>query len=889
MAKLDVQYAIDTPRSVRNGGVVVISGSGGSGGSGGGSVPVHDLANHTGILLESQAPWAVTDAELAAHVALPDAHHSRLHNILSSADHSVIGPQWDVLGLASADTLGLITPSVAPGASAAILRTDGTGRVSPYALGVESGYIHSNSSFRFVNASGSAGQVVSLGSLVNQNGYYYTNARHLFNDNTGPLNGVSANNFMASNDSGHVSRVPANGIYSLGTIRGDTSVQTPLLATVASHMTVQPAVDLLLNPGSSLVKLQSGVMLQSYNYASQTTGMRVTALGEGDFRYLFVDEMHAKSFIADLEQALAGGQIISKSVAVLAVPFTAPAPGGTAGLYVKDLPSAPDMQVFQAGDVIRVRQFSRAGGGLSITDCWGTVSGYIDGDTVGVDVPGAQYWLFTRSTAPNAGAMAVGTVIQPDAIVLDYGTSGNGFYEVNAIDGLYALNSPYLQFKRWTGHPATGQVVRLRAGQLRGLFGQDEWGLFAGTGTANTDRYMRLSDYTGTQDNGSGINNLPFRLRNNGVVTVALNAWNDVWFGPSSADKRLVWDGTTLSVVGSIVANAGYIGGSPNGWAITSGKLASSGIALYSGDATIARLELGDGVTASKTAGIKSGDDGTNSPAIWAGQTWAARWTAPFKIYPNGDFYCNSGFFGASLKVDTTGAFIESQTQFEINYGYKFRFGVGGSLGAGLTHYRPSGRADLFLWNNASTDSSVSPILGNLNTAITLRNVAGTSGKVSMIDLQAVHNTTGVNSSRLYLTNDGVTRAIRMEAGVVTINNGSGSQTVYHAGNIGTVLVNYVTSTAFNQALADYMPKSGGTFEGTINVDGAIGMFANPTTTELNRYIVVGLWKNSSQLPPTPPPNYCYLFLRKKDAVTGKVQLGVIMPDGNFTQLAIEI
>ena len=54
--------------------------------------------------------------------------------------------------------------------------------------------------------------------------------------------------------------------------------------------------------------------------------------------------------------------------------------------------------------------------------------------------------------------MAADTVIAPGSLVLDYGTSGNGFYEVNAIDGLNAANSPYLQFVRWTGHPHAAKV-----------------------------------------------------------------------------------------------------------------------------------------------------------------------------------------------------------------------------------------------------------------------------------------------------------------------------------------------------------------------------------------------------------------------------------------------
>src|SRR5687768_4087777 len=71
------------------------------------------------------------------------------------------------------------------------------------------------------------------------------------------------------------------------------------------------------------------------NYVSQLLNWLITQDGAADFRYVFTDELHAKSFIADLEQALAGGQLICKSVAVLASNFTNPATSGEATLTVK--------------------------------------------------------------------------------------------------------------------------------------------------------------------------------------------------------------------------------------------------------------------------------------------------------------------------------------------------------------------------------------------------------------------------------------------------------------------------------------------------------------------------------------------------------------------------
>jgi hypothetical protein len=306
------------------------------------------------------------------------------------------------------------------------------------------------------------------------------------------------------------------GVFSIVQGTFSTKVRTPLVDAAAA-LRLSPATHLELDPGSNLVNLLPDKVLQSENYSSQTTGMRISYLGEGDFRYLYTDELHAKAFIADLEQALAGGQIISKSVAILDIDFTAPAAGGSANLYVKSLPSATGMDVFEAGDYIRIRNFSRAGGGLSITDCWGTVSGtpvYSTNPDTGEDV---QRWTFTRSLAPNAGAMATSTVVEAGAIILDYGVAGNGYYEVNAIDGIYSLNSPYMQIVTFSGHPHSTKTVRLRAGNLRGIFGvTDEYGLYAGGGVTDADAYLRLSS------NAARLNNIPLEIWSGGTQKVAL-------------------------------------------------------------------------------------------------------------------------------------------------------------------------------------------------------------------------------------------------------------------------------------------------------------------------------------------------------------------------------
>ncbi len=208
-------------------------------------------------------------------------------------------------------------------------------------------------------------------------------------------------------------------------------------------------------------------------YASRTAGWRISNLGEADFRYLYTDELHAKFFIADLEQALAGGQIITKSVAKVAGDFTIPTAGNSGSLIVEEFAGFTG-QVFADGDIVLLRQQARTGGNsLSISNCWGTViyvsrSGAVD--------PPTQTFTFTRSaTYPGT---ATGT-INKNSLALDFGQTSGGYYEVNAADG---NNSPYMQIVTWATHPGAGLTTRLRAGKLDGISDADFGGSLSGYG-----------------------------------------------------------------------------------------------------------------------------------------------------------------------------------------------------------------------------------------------------------------------------------------------------------------------------------------------------------------------------------------------------------------------
>ena len=325
----------------------------------------------------------------------------------------------------------------------------------------------------------------------------------------------------------------ASGQLTLPLFVASTSLTTPSLTSSAALAITSAAGDISLDASTDNLLIGASNTLKTTNYASQTTGWGISYAGGADFRYLFVDEMHAKSFIADLEQALAGGQIISKSVAMLYASFTAPAAGAATTLTVRDLPSATGMAAFQNGDFVRLRTFSRAAGSLTIADCWGTVTLDTTYGTSGFDsTTKTQRYTFTRSAgtigAGNApGGMAAATTVQADSIVLDYGVSGNGFYEINAIDGVYGANSPYWQIVKWTTHPATGQTVNVRGGNLTGITSTaNEYGIIAGSGGfAATNSWVKFSSV------GMVLNSVDSLWRNAGTLTVNIQSDGDIFAG----------------------------------------------------------------------------------------------------------------------------------------------------------------------------------------------------------------------------------------------------------------------------------------------------------------------------------------------------------------------
>lgn len=405
--------------------------------------------------------------------------------------------------------------------------------------------------------------------------------------------------------------------------------------------------------GATTFALTAGSLV----FTSKTTGWQVSAAGLADFRSIFTDELVAKEFVIDQTAAYAGSLIVAKSASTLSRAFTAPAPGGVATLYVRDLTGRPDVRCFANGDSVVIRTVGDTGSGFVIADCVGVVSAY--SDLAG----GEQSYTFTRYFAPNAGAAATSTVFPVDAAVVDYGTTGQGHARISALD---AAGAPYIDFSVWTSSPASGNFAsRFRAGYIGGVVSgtTSEIGIVAGdwsnrtsqpafaisTARAelhNTDLSLYLS---GTRSIwldhaapkivvGQGSNTITMvgaataaaTAIFSGTTTYAANVagfWLDA-SGRLSLGNKLTWDGSLLTIVGTITATAGTIGG----WTLSATTLTG----------TNSRIDSSGYISFGSTPPTSYG----NNVGAWLGQ---AAGVAKFSLYSSATSFLQ--FDGTALSL----------------------------------------------------------------------------------------------------------------------------------------------------------------------------------------------------------------------------------------------
>lgn len=239
---------------------------------------------------------------------------------------------------------------------------------------------------------------------------------------------------------------------------------THTTALTATALSTLAAIDILGD-----AQLSARVM--SPDYVSQTTGWGITRAGAADFRNLYADELRVQAFTADISQALAGSDYLTKSVSKLSANFVVPAVNSTVRIIVDDIEGMPATQCFSNNDYIRFRAFNRTSG-LTIANVWGTV---ILDTTFGANgfSNGTQAYTFTCKQTTGAGL----TVFKGSE-VLDYGTSGSGLIQRTTLD---AAGSPYMDIDTWANDPSVGSnlTTHVRLGNLGGIASCSGYGLYS--------------------------------------------------------------------------------------------------------------------------------------------------------------------------------------------------------------------------------------------------------------------------------------------------------------------------------------------------------------------------------------------------------------------------
>jgi hypothetical protein len=475
---------------------------------------------------------------------LPDQHHAQVHNIVGS-DHTIVGSQFQVVGATAVNTLGLLTATPTPGASAQLLRTDAAG-----------------------------------GLQLDTNLLYVDAANNWIGANRTP-NGATLD-ILAANNADHTQRIKQK------------SGQTGRLWRIED------------TSGSELIVLDSVGNLQSGQpgFVSGLTGWRISPQGNAEFNNIWArGELHATVFVKD-EVHATGGTLLVATAGVLhddaaisstlvdddvLVVYSTPAGQGvplqvvtTSGTFVgtqlhvswvgnfinvNDPPSGPGFY-FQPGDVIRSKTEVATG----VTDFWLTVNSATQNS--GYSTYSVVKQSGTDGTLPKGSA------------VVSYGQQGDGRILMTS-DLNYA---PYLDVftvgpNVWSG--AAGSIVpRVRLGRLDGvglpgISGVPQYGLVAGSDLSDAN-----SGYFIASDKQFALYKVPIRLNNGSadtglwtadgnlrigsnigadattgfrVYTTSGGGYNagDVVIGNTSTGNFLRWNQVSgvLQVVGSLVVS----------------------------------------------------------------------------------------------------------------------------------------------------------------------------------------------------------------------------------------------------------------------------------------------------------------------------------------------
>lgn len=281
------------------------------------------------------------------------------------------------------------------------------------------------------------------------------------------------------------------GAVKVKTLEATTRLRAPLLDTAAGNLSLAPA---------GWIELAAGKLARSPDYSSGFAGAGF-AVGadplDAGHTFAEVDNLWVRGQLNVYElllhkiRAVNGSFIVSGTGKVSALAY--------AGGADWDVTTDPE-HGFTAGDLIRAQKWT----GREVYVCNMTVKAS--------PAPTATTFraTFNSGVSPAVGMefVRLGNTSDParqGGVYLTADDSGAPFIDVFA-----GVNS----HAAWN----TAAVRRVRMGQLSGITGQSEYGLFAGVGQAASDAYLKISTAGVTQ------NNITSTWTDAGVQTIGISA-----------------------------------------------------------------------------------------------------------------------------------------------------------------------------------------------------------------------------------------------------------------------------------------------------------------------------------------------------------------------------
>jgi hypothetical protein len=485
---------------------------------------------------------------------LPDQHHSRVHDIISGdasgPTHTISGPQWSVVGATATNTLGLWVATNAPGAAAALLRSDSNGGLQ---LDTNLLYVDGANNWVGINTAPSGAALDLRAAATAQ----ITQRIHQLSGQTGRLwrvedstgNELIVMDSVGDLQSGHPGFV--SGLTGWQITPGGNAEFNNIWARGELHATVFVKDEVHATGGTFLVATAATL------YADANLQSGVT-----DTDTLYIQSATSGNSFAPLQVVTTSATFVGNNLTLEYIANT---------INVNDPPSGPALY-FSGGEILRVKTEIDTG----ITDVWLEVmsgtqnSGY------------SSYSVVKRSGSDG--------VIPKGSAVVSYGQRGDGRILMTSDWRADQGYTPYIDVfttgqNPWDSSDPQAIIPRMRMGQLsgvgvQGVSGISQWGMVASNDLTNTNSgYLVASNLgislykvplilnNGSANTGSWLADGNLKVGNNidtaagtgfQVITTG-SAAGDVIIGNQSSGAFLRWSQSagTLTVVGSLTAVGG--------------------------------------------------------------------------------------------------------------------------------------------------------------------------------------------------------------------------------------------------------------------------------------------------------------------------------------------